>query len=144
MKTLKQLKAEGNKILAEIREREEAEIAKVQLPYLRSLVGNCYVYRDNGYGGDTAKWDVFRKVVGYVEKDYGLTFIFEEVQVDCYGKATLEVASHYAYMNKEWHRREPFSGYVKCKESEYQTAKENTLEQIQTQSKMRIKLKKNS
>ncbi len=140
-KTIKQLQVEVEKIYAEIRKRENAECAAIQLPYLRSIVGCCYVYRGNSYGGDMPKWDVVRKVISYIEKAGLFYLIFEEVSVDCYGTVVCEVNSHPAYLNKEWYKKEPFGGYEKCDESEYQSAKEHALEQMQTQSIMRKYLK---
>ncbi len=141
-KTTAQLQKEVNKLLNEIREREEKEIASVQIPFLKSLVGACYVYRDNSYGSGSGEWDVFRKILDYVEVRGLFHFIFENVSVDSYGKATIEVESHFAYLNKKWHKENPFSGFVQCSLTEYNTAKENTLEEMRSQKKMRVQLKK--
>ena len=141
MKSTTQLKKEANKILDEIRKREGKEIAKVQIPFLKSLVGAAYVYRDNSYGSGSAKWDVFRKILDYVETDNGgFHFIYEENFIDSYGKATLFVESHFAYLNKEWHKENPFSGFVQCAMTEYNAAKEKTLEEMRSQNQIRENL----
>ena len=141
-KSIESLRKAGNKLLMEAREIEDEETNRIQVPFLKSLVGACYVYRDNSYGSNSGNWDVFRKILGYVEVRGLFHFIYEEVTVDCYGKATLVVESHFAYLNKEWHKQNPFSGYVQCPLTEYNSAKENTLEEMRSQKKMRKELNK--
>lgn len=142
MKTIAQLQKDANKILVEIRKRENKAALEVQVPFLKSLVGACYVYRDNSFGGNSGKWDVFRRISDYVEIRESFHLVFEEVSVDSNGKSTLLVDSHFAYLNKEWHKQNPFSGFVQCSLSEYNTAKENTLEEMRSQKKLRACLKK--
>ncbi len=140
-KTTKQLQKEANKLLTEIREREEREIIEVQLPFLKSLVGTCHVYRNNSYGSGSENWDLFRKILDYVEEGSTFHFVYEETSIDAYGRATLLVEERFAYLNKEWHKENPFSGFVPCSLKEYNQAKENTLEEMRSHKKIRAHIK---
>ena len=138
IRTLKQLRGEEIKIRAEINKREEAESRKIQTPYLKSLVGKCFVYRDNSYGSTYPKWDVFRKIIECFEnKENTLYLIFEEVQIDGMGKPSIEVDNQCAYMSRVWFKQVPFSGYVKCSDEEYQVTKEEVYKQMSSLSKMK-------
>ncbi len=140
-KTIKQLKKEEKKIRKEIQEREEKEVNEVQIPRLKKMVGQCFAYRDNSFGGSEPRktWDVFRKIIDWVEGwDRGFNFIIEEFQTNSDGKTTWEIDSHLSYTNKEWWGKEvPFYGYTKITEKEYNSAKTKMVEEMGSQKKMR-------
>ena len=63
MENLKQLEKQKEIIQGKINKLENEEFKNIQLPFLKSLVGKCFVYRNNSCGGDIPKWDVFKKVL---------------------------------------------------------------------------------
>ena len=141
MNKITQLKKEEAKIRNEINAIEKAEIQKVQIPRLKKMVGQCFAYRGNSYGGDRIEdtWDVFRKIIDWVEsKERGFCFIVEEISVDKDGKISWEIDSSYPYTNREWwNAKVPFSGYEKISEKEYNAEKLAMIEEMKTQRKMR-------
>ncbi len=120
---------------------EEAEIERVQKPYLKSLVGSCWMYPKNSYSvpqKSSDYWDVYRKILDAVDTDErGFHFIFEEFSTDRDGKTVLAVENRSAYLNKEWHKKPPFPGFVKITEEEYELAKTAAIREMGTQKKMR-------
>jgi len=139
MKNIKQLKKEEAKIQIEINKIEEEEIKKFQIPRLKKMVGQCFAYRDNNYGGDSGKWDVFKKIIDWVDsKEKGFYFIVEEIQIDCDGKISWVITSDMPYTNRQWWGAEvPFSGYEKITEKEYNAEKLAMIEEMKSQTKMR-------
>jgi hypothetical protein len=141
MKTIKQLELERDKIQQQINKRAEEEFVKKQVPFLKSLVGKCFVYRDNSYGGDTPKWDVYKKVLDLVEtKDGNFVFICKEFETDGDGNAKLETNNHFAYSHKNWFGKIPFTGYVSCSGEEFEIEYLKTLNEMSIQKTMRKRL----
>lgn len=139
--TIPEIRKEIEKLTNKIWEIEHKEAQLVQIPYLKSLIGTCYVYKDNSYGGNSEKWDVFRKILDYVETEESFYFIYEEISIDSYGKISFLVDYHSAYLNPAWHKKLPFSGYILCSITEYNIRKENILEEMRSQKKLRKHLK---
>ena len=142
MKTVKQLQEERKKIQIEIDRREEIEMERVQIPRLKAMVGQCFMYPDNSYGGERVPknlWNVYKKILEYVEsKERGFQFIFEEFQVDSYGKVIWNIDSFPPYTNREWWNEEvPFSGCEKITEKEYNAEKTKMVAEMGLQMKMR-------
>ena len=142
---IEELRKEEHKIREQRVELENELEGEIQIPHLKKMKGKHFVYRNNGYGGDTPKWNVYRKVVDYVHKKSGsFHFIYEEYQQDCYGVCKIEVAEHFAYTNKEWWGcNSPFSGFIPCSVKEYNLAKSRILKEMKTQTKIRKDLLKN-
>jgi len=139
MKNIKQLKKEEAKIQIEINKIEEEKIKKFQIPRLKKMVGQCLAYRDNNYGGDSNKWDVFKKIIDWIDsKEKGFYFIVEEIQIDCDGKISWVITSDMPYTNRQWWgAKVPFSGYEKITEKEYNAEKLAMIEEMKSQTKMR-------
>ncbi len=141
---IKKLEKERNRLSDRIRDLNEAETGKTHLPFLKKFVGKCFAYRNNCFSCPKKKsdyWDVFRKILGFVEhKDGSLAFIFEEFEVDGRGKATFSVDSHFAYMNKEWWGKHLFAGYEEITEEEYQRERTSLFLEMSLQKKMRRQL----
>src|SRR3990167_6381915 len=139
---IEQLEKEDAKIRAEINRMEEAEIQRVQIPHLKGMVGRCFVFKDNSYGGCrevSNVWDVYRKILEYVEsKEHGFHFIVEEFEVDKNGKVSWIIDSVHPYTNRKWWGIEaPFSGYKKITEKEYEEEKIKMIAEMTTRSKMK-------
>lgn len=143
-KKVELLQKEANKLLNEIREIEEAEIAEVQIPRLKEMVGNCFAYRENSYGSSVPKWDNFKKILEYhITPEGSFYFITEEFYVDGYGGVSWKTDSHYPYLNKEWWDSEvPFSGYVKITEKEFEDEKVKMLGEMTSRAKLKKALNK--
>lgn len=146
-KTLKQLKKESLELTREINRIEEEEIQKVCIPELKKLVGKYYAYRKNAYScpeKPSDYWDVFRKIIDWVESnERGFHFIYEEFSIDSNGKISLEVEETYAYTNKEWWGKIPFSGYEEITSVEYDSEKAKMFSEMASQKKMRKAIKTN-
>lgn len=141
-KTLKQLQNEELKIRQEINEIEETEIARVQIPHLKSLIGKCFAYRKNSYScpaKPTDYWDMFRKILEYIEsKERGFYFIVEEFSVDREGKVEWQIDSVAPYTNRAWWKAEvPFSGYEKITNEEYEKEKAKMITEMTSKTKMK-------
>jgi len=141
MKTIKQLKIEQSKIQQEINNIENEEFIKKQVPFLKSLVGKCFVYRNNSCGGNTPKWDVYKKILDLViTKDGNYVFICKEFQTDGEGNAKLETNNHFSYEHKNWWGQIPFSGYISCSDEEFEVEYLKTLNEMSIQKTMRKRL----
>lgn len=137
-KTKAQIKRELKKLRGELNAIEETELKKVHYPRLEKLLGTSWVYRDNDYGGDTPKWDVFKRVIEtFYDKEGTLFYITEEFSVDCYGKCSWEIERHFPYppyknpfnscyeqISSEEYERERAAFFQEA--SQHQKAKETT------------------
>jgi hypothetical protein len=140
-KTIKQLELERVKIQQQINKIENDEFIKKQVPFLKSLVGKCFVYRDNSCGGDTPKWDVYKKILDLVEtKDGSFVFICKEFETNGDGNAKLEITNHFVYSHKNWWNKIPFPGFIACSEEEFEIEYLKTLNEMSTQKIMRKRL----
>lgn len=140
-KSIKQLESERVKIQQQINKIEEEEFIKKQVPFLKSLVGKCFVYRNNSCGGDTPKWDVYKKILDLVEtKDGSFVFICKEFGVDGEGMAKLETNYRFAYSHKNWWNKVPFTGYISCSDEEFEIEYLKTLNEMSIQKTMRKRL----
>jgi len=140
---LKNLIKERNKLDNEIYKIEKEEIEKKQKPRLKKMIGQCFVYRDNNFGKNSGYWDVFRRILDWVDtKEKGFNFIYEEIQINSEGGINWDIATDMPYLNKEWWDADcPFYGYEKITNDEYNRAKESFLEEINTQKTLRKWLK---
>lgn len=129
-KTTKQIEKEIAKLRRERQMIEDSEYRKIQRPFLLSQLGKCFVYIGNSYGGNSGKWNVYKKVLKTIEKGDSFYFVCEEFSTDCYGKSSLIVDSHIAYTNKEWYRKTPFSGYEPIDSKIYEEQKTLFLEEM--------------
>lgn len=115
-------------------EIEQEEFEKIQVPFLKNLVGECFVYRDNSYScpkNSSDRWDVYRKISKYFYDSNGnLSFVVEEFQIDKYGKVELVIDTVCPYTNKEWFGQVPFSGYVGVDKSEYDKQKAKVMSEL--------------
>jgi len=76
-KNLAKLKKEKIRIVNEINTIKEEQVDKFQIPRLKGMIGQCFSYRNNNYGGDSGRWDVFRKIIDWVHsKERGFYFVF--------------------------------------------------------------------
>jgi hypothetical protein len=138
MKKTKQIEEEIKKLRNELYESEQEEFNKIQVPFLKSLVGKCFSYKDNGYGGDSEKWNEYKKIVQlYTKKDGSVYLITENFHTDCYGKTELSTDYHYPYTNEAWRLKIPFSGYEKITNKEYENEKKKMLKQMSSFSKIK-------
>lgn len=140
-KTIKQLELERYKIQQEIERINDVEFNKKQVPFLKSLVGKCFVYRNNSCGGDTPKWDVYKKILDLVETKVGnFVFICKEFQTDGDGNTKIEINNHFAYEHKNWWGKVPFTGYISCSDEEFEIEYLKTLNEMSIQKTMRKRL----
>ena len=139
--TIKQLENQIFDARNKIRLMEDSEAEKVHVPKLKKMVGKCYIYVDNSYGGtDLGKrWNVYKRILEwYKTKDGNYYFITEEFSIDCYGEITWEIGSHHPYMNREWWGVEvPFSGYSKLAVEVYESEKSKMISEMESRTKMK-------
>ena len=138
MKNLKQLEKERAIIQGKINKIENEEYKKIQLPFLKSLVGKCFVYRNNSCGGDTPRWDVFKKVLELLETKNGSpVFICKEFEIKGDEYVEIRITSDYTYTHKNWFGVIPFSGYVECSEEEFEREYLKTLNELTSYNKLK-------
>lgn len=141
-RTKKEIETEIGLLRKELNDIEYKEVMEKHVPYLLSLVGKSYVYRDNSYGGDEKDrhWDVYKRILDAVQDKEGYVhYIVEEFSVDCYGKLNYSIESDYVYHDG----REPFnSGYVECPLTEYMQKHAEFWEEGRAFTKIRKYLKK--
>ncbi len=129
------------------KERLELEEAhKIQIPFLRSLVGKCLVYRRNSYSCPEKKsdyWDVYRRVLDCIyDGEWDFYFIVEDFCTDSYGKSEIKVERQSAYINRGWFNKLPFSGFVECDPVEYEKQRANLFKEMLTLKRCREGAKK--
>lgn len=134
------------RLYAKKNDLEIEEAARVQIPFLQSLVGKSFVYRNNSYSCPEKKsdyWDVYKKVL---ECDYGgkdnIQFIVEEFSTDKYGKIQLEVRVEHPYTNRAWWKKVPFSGYVEYDAVEYEKKRADLFREMVTLDRCRMEAKR--
>lgn len=136
---IKKLRLEAAIVAKKINALEEQVISTEVIPELKEYVGRCFVYRDNTYGGQVIKanlWDVFRKVLEYVtDKDGYIHYIVEEFQIDRDGKCSLSVEDMYPYHQLGRH---PFESYDEIDQEEYDVE----LSKLFSEMSLRTKIKK--
>lgn len=133
-KTIKKLELEVGKIRQEINRLEEEDFNKIQAPFLKSLVGKCFVYRNNNYGGGNPKWDEFRKIIDIItNKEGSLIFICKNISIDGNGNAKIETSSNFTYSNRNWWGKVPFTGYDYCDEKEFEKEYSKTINELGNQ-----------
>lgn len=143
MANKKEIEAQINKLRNDLYKVEQDEFNKIQVPFLKSLVGKCFSYRNNSYGGDGGRWNVYKKVVElYTKKNGSVYLITEDFSVDCYGKPELSVECHHPYTNEAWRLQIPFSGYVEITKKEYENEKQKMLKEMSSFKKMKKYLDK--
>ena len=127
----KKLEEKQSKIREELYELEQQEFVEIQIPFLESLVGKHFIYRDNTYGGNVSRWNEYRKVLELFKKEKGTYYlIYEDCSIDGYGNAKIETGSHFPYTNKNWFKKIPFGGYEKITEKQYETNRNKVLKEI--------------
>lgn len=143
MKTKKQIEKEIIKLRQEQNDIEEQEYQKIQVPFLKSLVGRCFVYKDNSYGSG-GKWDVYKQVLETFtrKKDGNVFLITEEFSVNCDGKIVWEIDSRFPYTNEAWRLQIPFTGFVEVSKYKYEQEKLKMLEQMTSRSQIKKCLEK--
>jgi len=137
IKEKKQIEDEIKKLRLKLNKVEDEEFNKIQVPYLKSLVGKCFMYKDNGYGGDSGKWNEYKKILDmFTTKNGSIWLITENFSIDCNGKVTITTDWHYPYTNEAWRLVPPFSGYIKISNKIYNQEKKKALEQMSSYSKI--------
>lgn len=120
---------------------EEAEMQRVHLPYLKTLIGTFWKYPKNSYSCPSKAsdyWTTYRQIIDLIEtKEGSLCFIYTEIQVDADGKTSIIVDKQYAYTYRAWWGKQQFSGWVKITEKEYMRATKKVDEEMKTQKKLR-------
>lgn len=140
-KTIKQLELERARIKEQINKIEDEEFIKKQVPFLKSLVGKCFVYRNNSCGSDIPKWDVYKKVIDLIKtKDGCFLFICKEFETDGNGNSKVEINKQFVYSHRNWWNKIPFTGFVSCSNTEYLEEYEKVLNEMSTQKTMRKRL----
>lgn len=133
-KTTKQLEKELAVIRHELNERKEKEVRERHYPRLEKMAGDCFAYRNNCWGSDSPKWDVFRKILEvFYSKEGLLYFVFEECEIDGNGVCTLRVDRHFPYPE----HGEPFSGYERIEKEEYESAKARVFLEMASRGKLK-------
>lgn len=139
MNRKKQIELEIGKLRNELNEIEDKEQAEVHFPRLEKMVGTCWAYRDNSYGGGkvSERWDVFKKILEvFYNKDGLLMFITEEFSMDYKGKCSLEIDTRFPYP----YDGDPFnSGYEKITTSEYEQNRWALLAEMSNPTKLKKK-----
>lgn len=136
-KNKKQIEKEIGVLRNELNKIGEAEYQKIQAPFLRSLDGKCFVYRDNSYGSG-GKWDVFKKVLEiYTSKEGDVYLITEEFQITCNGSVEWKINYHFPYTDEAWRLKIPFSGYEEITNTEYEQEKNKMLGQMASRSELK-------
>lgn len=133
-----------NKEISKLQEKswklEREEINKVQIPYLKSLVGKCFIYKRNSYSCPRKKsdyWDVYRKILDFYFKDDSLVYIIEEFSTDSQGKTEISVEADIPFTNKAWHKKIPFTGYAIINNSIYDKQKEEAINEMKNYTKLK-------
>lgn len=126
---LQEQKSKIRKIEAEL---DQAEFLKQFLPESKKLVGSTWVYRRNSYScpeKDSDYWDMFRKVLAIVPdvESCGVHLIFEEVQIDSRGTASIKTDSEWTNGQSVGFRS---GGFHRCGPSIYKRAKAVTLREM--------------
>jgi len=144
MNKIKLLREQAAKIRKEINEEEEKDFQKTQIPFLKSLVGKYFSYRDNGYGGGSSiKWNEYRKILEFYKSKNGSYYlIYENFHIDCNGNVTFEINSQFPYYGIAWKNKVLFNGYVKITKKEYDTNKKKALNEMVTLKKLKKELDK--
>lgn len=134
-KSTARLKVEIKKINAELNRRQEKERKEKWVPFLLSFKGKCYKYH-NSYGGDDVamKWYSYRRIVDAVLDKEGYVFlIYEEFQIDCYGKLTYEIGNDFVMHDG----RQPMGFWTPIQLPDYEKAYANFKQQLILIDKMR-------
>ena len=93
---------------------EDKRIKNVN-PYLKKLVGQCYIYENNSYSCPQDRsdyWNEYRQVLEYVCKKGAVYLIFENFSIDSRGHCRYKVEDKYC--NKD-EIGIPFIGYDELK-----------------------------
>ena len=136
--TKRQIEEQISKLRKKLHILEEKEIREKINPQLLTKVGKFYVYYGNTYGGDSDKWNVYKRIIDAVpNKDGMIQFITEEFQLISDGTCEYKIEKHYTYPDG----REPFSGYVECSAEEYIKYLNEFWIETRTQSKIRNEIK---
>lgn len=141
-KELKKLQKQEVKIKNRIYGIKQTEIRKIQIPRLKTMIGQCFIYKGNSYScPEKTKdyWDVFRKILeGYENNHGGFNFIIEEFSIDRDGKINWTVEIAYAYLDEDWwDKTSPFTGFEKITQEEYNIEKAKMINEMTLRTKIK-------
>lgn len=120
---IEQLRLERNKINA-------ANFRDNITPRIIGAIGNTFVYRNNTYGHG-GHWDSFRILRSVAFSDYHCWLVFEQAQIDCDGKASLQLEKELVGQDHGLDFQE-IRGWVACNLSEYESNRDAVLAQLQS------------
>jgi len=121
---IQQLKLKRDKIQREINKIESIQEKKREKE-MELLVGCCVKGEYYNFS--------FRKIIGFVmNKEYGIYFIMEEVQINDGGEPSIKITSDKPYTNKEWNNKKiPIFGWTEeISEQEYTKKKGRVLREM--------------
>lgn len=109
---------EAKKIVALDKEQKEKETDLRINKWIDSKIGSTWVYRNNSYGSDSERWDVFMKIISSGGNRNALVETWELRE-----NGILEIHRETRYL----YREEEFLGYVECSAKDFDSYKKNIL-----------------
>jgi len=86
----------AKKLVRKYEGKKEIEKEKKLGQWIEDNIGNVFVYRNNQYGGDSPKWDVFKQIIA--KKNNSTAIVIEWELIDPKNKVfQIEQKEHYLY-----------------------------------------------